>query len=127
VLNAFDLTGAAGFEIFLDEVGVPKRRRRAAPTLAPLQPLRRDFAFLAPLATPAETLLRAVRSADRALIARAGVFDQFVGEALPAGQKSLGIEIVIQPQERSLTDADIDALCARVVQAVTKATSAVLR
>jgi phenylalanyl-tRNA synthetase beta chain len=127
VLNAFDLAGAAGFELFLDEVGVPKRRRRTAPILAPLQPLRRDFAFLVQVSTPAETLLRAVRSADRALIVRAGVFDQFVGEALPAGQKSLGIEIVIQPQERSLTDADIDALCARVVQAVTKATGAVLR
>jgi phenylalanyl-tRNA synthetase beta chain len=127
VLRAFDLENAAGFEIFLDEAGVPKRRRRAAPVLAPLQPVRRDFAFLVSAVTPAETLLRAVRSADRTLIVRAGVFDQFAGATLREGQRSLGIEIVIQPRERSLTDPEIENLCGRVVEAVTKATGATLR
>ncbi len=127
VLRGLNLEQAAGFEILLDAVAAPKRRRRSAPALSPFQPVRRDFAFLVPTATSAETLLRAVRSADRALIVRAGLFDQFTGPALPEGQKSLGVEIVIQPQERTLTDPDIEAICKRVVDAVAKATGAQLR
>ena len=39
---------AVAFELFLDEIADPKRRRRATPDLPSLQPVRRDFAFLAP-------------------------------------------------------------------------------
>jgi phenylalanyl-tRNA synthetase beta chain len=44
-----------------------------------------------------------------------------------AGTKSLAVEVVFQPRERTLTDAEIEAACARVVAAVAKATGAVLR
>ena len=48
VLKALDLTGpVAAFHLNLDAVAEPKRRRKAAPDLAPFQPIRRDFAFLA--------------------------------------------------------------------------------
>ncbi len=118
---------AAAFEVFLDRVPEPKRRKRAAPDLPPFQPLRRDFAFLAPATTPAESLLRAARGAERTLIAEVRLFDLFQGGSLPEGQKSLGIEVVFQPRERTLTDAEIEAACAKVVAAVTKATGATLR
>jgi phenylalanyl-tRNA synthetase beta chain len=35
--------------------------------------------------------------------------------------------VVFQPKDRSLTDAEIEEACAKVVAAVTKATGAVLR
>ncbi len=118
---------AAGFELFLDEVADPKRRRRAAPELPPFQPLFRDFAFLVGREVAAEAVLRAARGAERALIAEVSLFDVYEGDTVPAGQKSLAIEVVLQPRERSLTDAEIEAACARVVAAVSKATGAVLR
>jgi len=46
---------------------------------------------------------------------------------LPAGKKSLAIEVMFQPRERSLTDAEIEAACAKVVAAVAKATGGVRR
>ena len=128
IAAALDLAGpAAAFEVFLDRIPEPKRRKRAAPDLPPFQPVRRDFAFLVADSVPAEAILRAARGADRALIAEARIFDAFQGGALPEGEKSIGIELVFQPRERTLTDAEIEAAAAKVVAAVAKATGATLR
>ena len=128
VLAATDLPGpAAAFEIRLDAIAEPKRRRKGAPDLPALQPLRRDFAFLVDAALPAETLLRAARGAERGMIAAVSLFDVYEGAGIAPGQKSLAIEVVIQPRDATLTDAAIEAVCAKVVAAVTKATGASLR
>jgi len=118
---------AAAFELFLDAIPDPKRRRRAPPTLSSLQPVSRDFAFLVPAATSAETILRAARNADRTLITSAALFDVYEGHTVAFGQKSLGVEIVFQPTERSLRDQEIEAASKKVIQAVAKASGAQLR
>ena len=82
--------------------------------------MKRDFAFLVPDRMGADSVLRAVRSADRTLIDRASVFDVYEGDNVGEGLKSLGVELVLQPRERTLTDADIEAVCAKVVTAVGK-------
>jgi phenylalanyl-tRNA synthetase beta chain len=122
----------AAFEVFLDRIPEPKRRKRAAPDLPPYQPVRRDFAFLVGGSVTAETVLRAARGAERTLIAEVSLFDVFQGGvfqggSVPEGQKSIGIEVVFQPRDRTLTDAEIEAAAAKVVAAVGKATGAVLR
>ena len=128
VLKALDLTGpVAAFHLNLDAVAEPKRRRRAAPDLAPFQPIRRDFAFLADSDVTADAVIRAARGAERNLIAGVSLFDVYQGDRLPPGKKSMAIEVVFQPRERSLTDAEIDAVSQKVVAAVTKATGATLR
>ena len=86
-----------------------------------LQPVRRDFAFLLPSDFPAETLVRAVRGADKAAIVDAFVFDLFAGTGVPDGQRSLAIEVVLQPEEKSFTDAELKAISDRIVAAAEKA------
>jgi phenylalanyl-tRNA synthetase beta chain len=128
IIRALDLPGhAAAFEIFLDAIPEPKRRRRAAPVLSAFQPIRRDFAFIAASDIAAEDVLRAARGSVRELVAGVTLFDVYDGERMEAGRKSLGIEVVFQPKDRSLTEAEIEEASARVVAAVTKATGAVLR
>jgi phenylalanyl-tRNA synthetase beta chain len=128
VLAALGLSGAAvAFELHLDAISEPKRRRKSAPDLPAFQPLRRDFAFLVDSAVTAETVLRAARAAERNLIASVSLFDVYEGDKLPEGKKSLAIEVVFQPRERTLTDAEIEAAAQKVVAAVAKATGAVLR
>jgi phenylalanyl-tRNA synthetase beta chain len=128
VLAALDIAGpVAVFELDLDAIGDPKRRRKQAPDLPALQPIRRDFAFLVESAVTADAVLRAARGADRALIAGVSLFDVYQGGALPPGRKSLAIEVVFQPRERTLNDADIEAASQKVVAAVIKATGATLR
>jgi phenylalanyl-tRNA synthetase beta chain len=128
VLEALDLPGpAVAFEVFLDAVPEPKRRRKGAPDLPAFQPVRRDFAFIVEEKIPAEALLRAARSADRVLITDVTLFDVYRGKGVPEGSKSLAIQVTIQPREATLTDAQIAALADRIVAAVAKATGAVLR
>ena len=125
---ALDLpAGAVGFEVFVDAIAAPKRRRRAAPVLPPFQPIRRDFAFLVSDGVGAEALLRAARGAERNLIAEVALFDRYAGKNLPEGQVSLAIAVTIQPREKSLTEAEIDAVGAKIIAAVGKATGGVLR
>ncbi|MBR0653909.1 phenylalanine--tRNA ligase subunit beta [Plastoroseomonas arctica] len=128
IAAALDLTGpAVAFEVFLDAIPDPKRRKKSAPDLAPFQPVRRDFAFLVDAATPAETLLRAARGADRALITDVALFDRYAGDKLPEGKISLAIDVTLQPREATLTDAAIEAVAQKIIAAVVKATGATLR
>lgn len=125
VLAELGLLGpVTAFEIYLDAIADPKRRRKGPPDLPAFQPLRRDFAFVVDAATPAEALLRAARGAERTLIAAVALFDVY---DLGGNQKSLGLEVTFQPRDHTLTDPEIDAACAKVVTAVNKATGAVLR
>jgi len=119
--------GTVAFEVFLDAIPEPKRRKKSAPALPAFQPLRRDFAFLVAADMPAETLIRAAKGAERNLITNVILFDRYAGKNLPEGQISLAIAVTLQPTEKSLTEAEIEAVCARIVAAVTKATGGVLR
>ena len=125
---ALDLPAAsAGFEIMLDAIAEPKRRRKTAPALSPFQPIRRDFAFIVDEMVLAEAVLRAARGADRTLIAEVALFDRYVGDKLPGAKLSLAIAVTIQPRAATLTDAEIEAVSQKIVGAVTKATNATLR
>jgi phenylalanyl-tRNA synthetase beta chain len=130
ILRDLDIAGpAVGFELFLDRIPLPRGRGSARPPLAasPFQPVERDFAFLVDRDVAAEALLRAVRGADKALIASAGLFDLYEGPGVPEGKKSLAVTVTLQPTERTLTDAEIEAVAARIVAAAAKATGAELR
>ncbi len=125
---ALDLpANSLAFELFLDAIAEPKRRRKTAPTLPPFQPIRRDFAFLVGAATPAETLLRAAETADRTLITAVTLFDRYTGANLPPGQISLAIAVTIQPTDKSLSETEIDAVATKVIAAVGKATGGTVR
>ena len=131
IAAAADLKGpVAAFEVFLDAPPPPKAKAtkaRAKLVLSAFQPVERDFAFLVDAAIEAEKLVRAARNADKALIAGARVFDLYAGKGVPEGKKSIAIAVTLQPVERTLTDAEIEAVSAKIVAAVTKATGAVLR
>ena len=131
IVAAADLKGpVAAFEVFLDAPPLPKAKAtKARPKLAlsAFQPLERDFAFVVESGVEAEKLVRAARNADKALITAVRVFDVYAGKGVPEGKKSLAIAVTLQPVERTLTDAEIEAACDKIVAAVAKATGAVLR
>jgi phenylalanyl-tRNA synthetase beta chain len=61
-----------------------------------------------------------VQGADKALIAAARVFDVYQGPGVPEGSRSLAVEVLVQPRDKTLTEAEIEALSARVVAAAEK-------
>ncbi|MFQ5773414.1 MAG: phenylalanine--tRNA ligase subunit beta [Kiloniellaceae bacterium] len=131
VLRGFELRGpAAAFEVYLGRIPLPRAREgkaRSAPDISAFHPVERDFAFVVDADVPAEALLRAARGADRKLVSNVTLFDVYVGEGIEAGKKSLAISVTLQPRERTLTDAEIDAVAAEIVAQVAKATGGVLR
>lgn len=131
VLEELDVEGPiVTFEIILEAIPEPKARAtKTKPPLAlsDLQPVRRDFAFVLDRSVEAAKVLRAAQGADRKLISGVSVFDLFESEALGEAKKSLAIEVVLQPTEKTLTDEEIDATAAKVVAAVEKATGGTLR
>jgi phenylalanyl-tRNA synthetase beta chain len=130
VLMALDVKiPAAGFEVFLDAVPEPRSKSSARPLLrlSPFQPVARDFAFVVDADLPAETLLKAARGVDKKLVSAVRLFDLYQGKGLPAGKKSLAITVTLQPENATLTDAEIEAFSAKLVAAVAKATGGSLR
>jgi phenylalanyl-tRNA synthetase beta chain len=128
VLDAFEVKGpVAAFEVFIDAVRLPRGGRRPPLQMSVFQPVERDFAFIVDSDLPAETLLRAARSVDRKLVTEIGLFDVYAGKGLPEGKKSLAISVTLQPQDATLTDAEIEAFSKRLVVQVEKATGGTLR
>jgi phenylalanyl-tRNA synthetase beta chain len=131
ILKALDAEGPMlAFELDLGAVPEPKKKptkTKPALSLSPLMPLGRDFAFLVDQATPAGDVVRPILGVDKSLIADARVFDVYQGKGVPEGQKSVAVEVTIQPTEKTLTDAEIEALSARIVTAAEKAAGAKLR
>ena len=129
-LRALDVAGpVAAFEVFLQALPPPRKKALARPPLvaADLMPVRRDFAFVLDADVPAGDVVKAALSADKKLIAGVNVFDVFTSESLGAGKKSLALEVTLQPTEKTLTDEEIDAVAAKVVAAVAKATGGAIR
>ncbi|MDQ7248679.1 phenylalanine--tRNA ligase subunit beta [Dongia sedimenti] len=130
VMKALDLKGpAVGFEIFLDRVPMPRSKGTARPLLdaSSFQPVARDFAFVVASDVSAEKLIKAAKGADKALITEVAIFDVFEGGSLGEGKKSIALSVTLQPREKTLTDAEIEAVSAKIVGAVNKTTGGELR
>jgi phenylalanyl-tRNA synthetase beta chain len=130
-LEALDAEGPlVGFEVILERIPEPKTRAtRAKPALelSPFQPVERDFAFVVDRNVKAADIVRAAQSADRKLIAGVAVFDVYEGKGIEPGKKSIAIAVTIQPRDKTMTDAEIEALAAKIVGEVSKRTGGVLR
>ena len=128
VLKAMGVKGpAVAWTVRIAAVPLPKTRSATRPALgtSDLQAVERDFAFVVGPQVEALSIVNAAQGADKALIESVRVFDQFTG--LPGGQKSIAITARLQPRERTLTDAEIEAVAAKIVEKVAKATGGTLR
>ncbi len=130
-LEALDVSGSlCGFEVYIDAIPEPKAkatRTKPALSLSQFQSLKRDFAFVVDANVEAGSVVKAVSSADKKLIAGVQVFDIFTGASLGEGKKSIAVEVLLQPQDRTLTDEDLETLSKQVIASVTKQTGGVLR
>jgi phenylalanyl-tRNA synthetase beta chain len=130
VLDAMEVKGPAmAFTLFPAEIPVRKdtSASRGAVTMPEYQAVDRDFAFVVDAGVEAGTLVSAAQGADKSLIAGVRVFDEFIGGSLGEGKKSIALTVHLQPTDRTLTEDEIDAVAAKVVDKVTKATGGVLR
>ncbi|GAC1535460.1 MAG: hypothetical protein NVS2B9_00700 [Myxococcales bacterium] len=88
----------------------------------------RDLAFVVDVGVPAGRALAEIRAADAAgLLESVELFDQYRGPQVPAGKKSLAFSLTLRAPDRTLTDAEADALCAAASARLKTALGADLR
>lgn len=134
ILREMDVKGpAVAFTVLVANVPAPKVKTPTRPALAisDLQAVDRDFAFVVDARVEALTAVNAALGADKALIESVRVFDQFTGDKaeaqMGAGKKSIALTVRLQPTATTLTDAEIEAVSAKIVEKVSKATGGTLR
>ncbi|MDQ0304767.1 phenylalanine--tRNA ligase subunit beta [Ancylobacter polymorphus] len=135
VLEVLDAAGdgkspLVAFEVLLDRIPEPKAKAtRVKPLLelSAFQPVERDFAFVVARGVAAGDMVKAAAGVDRKLITGVNVFDLYEGPGIDADKKSVALSVTLQPREKTLTDAEIDAVAAKIVAEVTKKTGATLR
>jgi phenylalanyl-tRNA synthetase beta chain len=134
VLARFEVKGPAlAFVIWPAEVPFPRKQGATRPALAlpELQAVERDFAFVLDAQVAAQDVVNAAAGADKVLIESVSVFDEFTGEKAEAqmgsGKKSLAVSVRLQPTGKTLTEKDIEAVSAKVIEKVAKATGGQLR
>lgn len=119
-----------GFEIFVDALPKPKAKpsaRKPHLNLPQLHAVDRDFAFVVNDDVAASAIINAAIGTDKKLITNVSLFDVFSGGNLGEGKKSIAISVTMQPIEQTLTDAEIDAVAAKIIANVAKSTGGSLR
>jgi phenylalanyl-tRNA synthetase beta chain len=130
VLAAMDVKGpAVAFTLWPGEIPMPRKSSATRPALQlnDLQAVERDFAFVLDSSVEALTLVNAAAGADKNLIEDVRVFDEFIGGSLGEDKKSLAITVRMQPKDKTLKEKDIEAVSAKIVEKVQKATGGTLR
>jgi phenylalanyl-tRNA synthetase beta chain len=79
--------------------------------------IRRDVAMLVPEATTHESVLQTVKQTKPANLENVELFDVFRGKNVPEGQKSLAYAFIYRAPEKTLTDAEVNAAHAKIVEA----------
>ncbi len=120
----------AAFEIFIDNLPPARAKKiKAKPALniSDLPQVDRDFAFVVDENTSAADLTSAVRGAAKAHISDIAVFDVFTGKDLPEGKKSVALTVRLSPQEKTFTEAEIEAISQSIIAAVASKVAGKLR
>jgi phenylalanyl-tRNA synthetase beta chain len=75
----------------------------------------RDLAFVVDAGVSSDQLLGEIRAADSAhLLEHVTLFDVYRGAPVPEGRKSMAFGLSLRAPDRTLTDAEADALCATI-------------
>ena len=117
-----------GFEIFLDNLKLPKKPlkdQKSKYSVSDFQKSERDFAFI--VDRKVKELISVISSIDKNLISNVKVFDVYDGENIPENQKSIAISVTIQSPEKTLTDNDLEKINNLIIETVENKTGAKIR
>jgi phenylalanyl-tRNA synthetase beta chain len=128
VAEAFGLDEVvAVFEFGLDGLYGPPPEEVLYRDVISFPPLRQDIAVVVAEDVPAGSVVAVVRDAGGAELAAVEVFDVYRGPQVGEERKSLALHLVFQAADRTLTDAEADALRERVVSALSEQVGGELR
>ena len=119
-----------GFEIYLENISQfqeNKSSSRGAFINNPYQMVERDFAFLFPKEIQANEIIKKVQRVDKNLIQKVTIFDVYQGNKLPNDKKSIAFRVLMQPQDKTFSDQEIENLSKQIIDVVSKSFEASIR
>lgn len=87
----------------------------------------RDLAIIVDEGIKAAEIEDIIREAGGDLLIGVQLFDQYMGDQVPAGKKSLAYNLLYQARDRTLTDEVVTGLHERIIQSLNKSVGAMLR
>jgi phenylalanyl-tRNA synthetase beta chain len=115
------------FELDLDALAEAAPDGVAYEEVSPYPQVRQDLAFVVEEDVPASELLAAIREAAGELLREVEVFDEYRGEQIGEGKRSLAFRLAFGSPERTLTDEDVAPVRASIVDALATRFDTVLR
>ncbi len=104
-------------EFNLDLLLARRNQAKSFKSLPQFPSIRRDVAMLVPETTTHESVLQTVKQTKPANLENVELFDVFRGKNIPEGQKSLAYAFTYRSAEKTLTDAEVNAAHAKIVEA----------
>lgn len=114
LVRELDLSGP----VYVAELDLERLRQRPLPEyrgLARFPSVRRDLALVVPDELPVAELVSTCRETAGERLENWIIFDQYRGEGIEAGCKSIAIGLIIRDVSRTLTDHEVDDLVERIV------------
>ncbi len=108
------------FSVFVSNLPAPKAAKRKPLSTSDYQAVTRDFAFVVDGATHASDLVVAINKAEKNLLRGVTIFDVYQGKGVPEGKKSIALSVTLQADDRTLTDAEIEAVSQAIVGSAMK-------
>lgn len=128
VIKAFSLPeGSIALEINLDKLISGSEQIVQAKPVSTLPLAKEDFAFVVDIDTPAQEVRSALDLAFGELAESIRLFDDYRGDQLPSGKKSLAFAVRLRPQEQTFTPAQIDLIRQKAIETVAQKVGAELR
>ena len=119
-----------GFEIFLDNIPSPKRKIRESKSqfaVSDYQKVNRDFAFVIDEKYSSGQIVSLVKNIDKDLIKTVKIFDIYQGENIEKGKKSIAFNVIFLPNDKTLSEEDIEQVSKKIISTVQSTTGATLR
>src|SRR5437588_371101 len=119
--------GWAAFELDLDALAAAMPGRVLYEDVITFPSVLQDLAFIVDEDVPAAVLSAAIRDAGGSEVREVSVFDEYRGEQVGAGKRSLAFRVAFGSLERTLTDEDAAAIRSRIVGVLSDRYGAELR
>ena len=118
-------TPIVAFEAFIQNL--PKSQKKYKKIeVSDFQPVSRDFAFAVNIDVKSSEIVATIRKVSL-LVDKIDIFDIYQGDKIEKGKKSVALAVNIQPKDKTLTDAEIEAISANIIKEVTTRFQAELR
>ncbi len=119
-----------GLEIFLKNVPEPSKKIRQTKKnfqASDFQKSERDFAFVIDKIFKIGLLEKIIREIDYKLIQNVKTFDVYQGENIPKDKKSVAINVILQADDKTLSEKDLDQISKKIIEVVKDKTGATIR